>query len=132
MSARNTIHRRNFMKQTGIAAGGAVAVSTVSTDNVQATDMIRPFLQEYGFWDYTTPAAGGMEQFSIDDYRLLLDDMEQGGMNSLLICIKWLTTGYRSKLPFQDQLPGNPVIESDNNLLRDVIADAVNRGIKIW
>jgi len=89
-------------------------------------------LTEYGFWDYTTPLAGGMEAFARDDYLLLLDDMAQAGMNSLMVCVKWFTTGYRSRLPFLDQLPGNPVIESDNALLREVIEEAGSRGIKVW
>ena len=69
-----------------------------------------PFLKEYGFWDYTTPLAGGMEMFRRDDYLLLLDDMAGAGMNSLAVNIKWCTTGYRSRLDFLDQLPGNPVL----------------------
>jgi len=91
-----------------------------------------PVLGEHGFWDYTTPGAGGMEAFRRDDYLLLLDDMAQAGMNSLLVCVKWATTGYRSGLPFLDQAPGNPVIESDNALLRLVIDEAAQRRIKVW
>ncbi|MFN0171703.1 MAG: hypothetical protein ACKV22_35250 [Bryobacteraceae bacterium] len=89
-------------------------------------------LAEHGFWDYTTPGAGGMEAFQWDDYASLIDDMANAGMNSLMIYVKWLTTGYRSRLPFQDQLPGNPVIASDNELLRRVIAAAGKRGIRVW
>ena len=66
-----------------------------------------------------------MEAFKQDDYVSLLDDMAQAGMNSLMIFVKWLTTGYRSRLPFQDQSPDNPVIASDNSLLRRVIEEAV-------
>ena len=90
------------------------------------------FLEEHGFWDYTTPLAGGMEMFRRDDYLSLLDDMAGAGMNSLAVNVKWLTTGYRSGLPFLDQLPGNPVIESDNALLREVIDEAAARGIRVW
>jgi hypothetical protein len=94
---------------------------------------MRPsFLEEYGFWDYTTPGAGGMERYTRDDYLLLLDDMAKAGMNSLLVCIKWYTTGYRSKLPYLDQTTDNPVIASDNSLLRTVIEEAHHRGIRVW
>ena len=89
-------------------------------------------LDPHGFWDYTTPYAGGMEAYDLDDYRSLLDDMAEAGLNSLMICVKWLTTGYRSSLPFLDQLPGNRVIESDNQLLRDTIAEAGSRRIDVW
>jgi hypothetical protein len=90
------------------------------------------FLKEHGFWEYTTPCAGGFEAYGLDDYRLALDDMAGAGMNSLLIVVKWFTTGYRSKLPYLDQLPGNRVIESDNELLRKVMAEAKARRIKMW
>ena len=89
-------------------------------------------LGEYGFWDYTTPAAGSMEQYAKEDYILLLDDMAGAGMNSLVVMMKWLTTGYRSSLSFLDQLPGNLTIDSDNELLRGVISEAGKRGIKTW
>jgi hypothetical protein len=90
------------------------------------------FLAEHGFWDYTSPGTGGMEAFQKDDYMQLLDDMAQADMNSLVVYVKWLTTGYRSRLSFQDQLPNNPVIASDNSLLRDVIEEAGKRRIKVW
>ena len=86
----------------------------------------------HGFWDYTTPGAGGMEGFLREDYLLLLDDMAAAGMNTLAICIKWLTTGYRSRLSYLEQSSDNPVIESDNELLRTVIEQARRRGIDIW
>ena len=89
-------------------------------------------LDEYGFWDYTPPFNGGMEKYGRNDYMSLLDDMAGAGMNSLVVVIKWVTTGYRSRLPFLDQLPGNPMIESDNELLRMVIDEATKRGIRVW
>jgi len=73
-----------------------------------------------------------MEIFKRDDYMLLLDDMARAGMNSLLVVVKWMTTGYRSRLPFLDQLPDNPIIASDNALLRQVIEEAGKRKIKVW
>lgn len=90
------------------------------------------FLKEHGFWDYTTPGTGGMESYRQDDYLSLLDDMAAAGMNSLMVYVKWLTTGYRSRLSFQDQSPDNPVTASDNRLLRRTIEEAGQRGIKVW
>jgi hypothetical protein len=89
-------------------------------------------LHEHGFWDYTAPGAGGMEGYTRDDYSALLDDMSASGMNSVLVMPKWITTGYRSRLPFVDQHPSNPVTGSDNVLLRDFLNDAKRRGIKTW
>ncbi|MFA7160446.1 MAG: hypothetical protein WC299_14200 [Kiritimatiellia bacterium] len=89
-------------------------------------------IREHGFWDYTCPVAGGMEGFTGDDYLSLLDDMAAVGMNSLAICPKWMTTGYRSRLPYLDQSPANPVIASSNELLRFAIAEARKRKIKVW
>ncbi len=119
--------RREFITQSGFTAGLLPAVQAF---NAQAKPV--PLLTEHGFWDYVTPTAGGMEAFRREDYLSLLDDMARCGMNSLVIFVKWLTTGYRSRLPFLDQLPGCPVIASDNALLRDVIKEARDRSIKVW
>jgi hypothetical protein len=73
-----------------------------------------------------------MEKYERDDYLRLVDDMAARGMNSLMICVKWLTTGFRSRLPFLDQLPDNAMIASDNELLRGAISAARDRGIKVW
>ncbi len=89
-------------------------------------------LREYGFWDYTTPGAGGMEHYGEDDYLWLLDDMAEAGMNSLVVVLKWMTTGYRSRLPYLDQQPANPAIASDNELIRLAIDESHKRGIKVW
>lgn len=89
-------------------------------------------LREYGFWDYTAPGAGGMEHYGADDYVRLMDDMADARMNSLVIVVKWLTTGYRSDLPWLDQEPGNAVIASDNELIRTAVAHAHRRGLKVW
>jgi hypothetical protein len=98
--------------------------------------MARPYvssiLAEHGFWDYTTPGAGGMEGYGKDDYELLLDDMERMAMNSVVVMAKWLTTGYRSRLPFLDQHPDNPVTASDNRLLADFLEAAARRGMRTW
>ncbi len=89
-------------------------------------------LAEHGFWDYTTPGTGGMEGYQGDDYARLLDDMSEAGMSSVVVMVKWLTTGYRSRLPFLDQHPDSPVTRSDNRLLSDFITAAVFRGMKVW
>ena len=121
--------RREFLAASTIAPAMLIARAQ---DGGRATESRRSSLVEHGFWDYTTPGAGGMETFGQDDYLSLLDDMAGAGMNSLMIYVKWLTTGYRSRLPFQDQSPDNPVIASDNSLLRRVIEQAGQRGIKVW
>jgi hypothetical protein len=87
---------------------------------------------EHGYWDYTCPESGGLEHYTEQDYRELFEDMANAGMNSMLFMIKWWTTGYRSRLPYLDQLPGNPTIESDNDRLRFAIAEARARGMKVW
>ena len=86
---------------------------------------------EHGFWDYTCHGAGGMEWYQRDDYLYLLDDMAAARMSSLVVVVRWNTTGYRSRLPFLDQIPGIPVIDSDNELLRLVIDEAHRRAIKV-
>lgn len=87
---------------------------------------------EYGFWDYTAPATGGMEHYGRGDYVSLLDDMAEAGMNSLVMVIKWMTTGYTSKLPWLDQEPTNPAVASNNELIHFALDEARSRGIKVW
>ena len=87
---------------------------------------------QYGFLDYTTPGAGGMEHYERDDYISLLDDMAAAGMNSLVMVIKWRTTGYTSRLPWLDQEPTNPAVAWDNGLVHFAIREAQERGIKVW
>ena len=123
------LKRREFLATSAV---GSVFLLAPAQESRSASRHPNRALMEYGFWDYTTPGAGGMEAFEQDDYISLLDDMAQAGMNSLMIYVKWLTTGYRSRLPFQDQSPDNPVIASDNALLRRVIEEAGQRKIKIW
>ena len=61
-------------------------------------------MREIGFWDYTAPGGGGgLELYRKADWDCLLDDMAAGGFNSLVLGIKCLTTGYRSRLPWLDQ-----------------------------
>ena len=44
-----------------------------------------------GFWDYTSPGGGGgLETYRRDDGDRLLDDMAEGGFDSLALGIKWL------------------------------------------
>ena len=124
--------RRRFLE----GAGGGLALAAAARCGIgadaPATAPGGRFLREHGFWEYTTPYTGGFETYDYDDYRLALDDMAQAGMNSVMIMVKWLTTGYRSKLPYLDQLPGNKVIDSGNKLLRRVMGEARARRIKCW
>jgi hypothetical protein len=89
-------------------------------------------LREHGFWDYTTPGAGGMEGYEAGDFSALVDDMARAGMDSVVVVAKWLTTGYRSRLPFLDQHAESPVTRTDNELLRGFMAEAAKRRIKVW
>ena len=127
------ITRRQFVGGAAGLAGlgfssGRAASAPVGPRNTKPSG----FLKEHGFWDYTTPGAGGMEHFQRDDYIRLLDDMAQAGMNSLLVMVNWFSTGYRSRLPWLDQDPKNAVIASDNALLRLVLEEAAKRRIKTW
>ncbi len=89
-------------------------------------------LKEHGFFDYLSPCFGGLEKFQRDDFLRLLDDMAAAGMNSLHIGIRGQTTGWRSNLPYLDQLAGCPNIESDNRIVREVIEQAHRRSIRVW
>ena len=51
-----------------------------------------------------------MEHYGENDLVDLLDDMAQARMNSLVMVIKWMTTGYRSQLGWLDQEPTNRAI----------------------
>ena len=131
MSRKNALAltRRQFLASS---TAGATAISSHSFAGESLSANTPHALKEHGFWDYTTPIAGGMAGYQKSDYLLLLDDMAGAGMNSLCIYVKWLTTGYRSRLPFLDQMPDCPVIASGNRLLQDVMAEAAKRKIKIW
>jgi len=125
----NRLTRRQLLT---VSAAGAVNLFPLSAEARDDEHVGKPFLKELGFWDYTTPGAGGMEAFEKNDYLSLLDDMAQAGMNSLMIFVKWLTTGYRSRLDFLDQSPENLNIVSDNGLVRFAIEEANKRNIKVW
>jgi hypothetical protein len=124
--------RREFLQ----GAAGGLALAVAARRAVGAGKDTAPpgkkFLREHGFWEYVTPVTGGFETYDYDDYLVALDDMAGAGMNSLMIMVKWMTTGYRSKLPYLDQSPENKIIASDNKLLRRVIAEAKARRIKVW
>jgi len=125
----NHLTRRQFFAASTAASAAMISCHQSAKPVPKSPDFI---LKEHGFWDYTTPGAGGMAGFQRQDFMGLLDDMSKAGMNSLCIYVKWLTTGYRSRLPFQDQLPDCPVIASDNKLLHEVMDEAGKRKIKIW
>ncbi len=94
----NRLTRRQLLAASTV--GAAVNLFPLSAETREDERVGKPFLKELGFWDYTTPGTGGMEAFEKSDYLSLLDDMAQAGMNSLMIFVKWLTTGYRSRLGF--------------------------------
>ena len=87
---------------------------------------------EFGFWDYTCPGNGSLERYNNDDWDVLLDDMAAGGMNSLVLCVKWLSTGYRSRLSWLDQNPNATAISTDNAVIHHALQGARKRGIRSW
>ncbi len=89
-------------------------------------------MKEIGFWDYTAPQHGSLECYTKQDWDLLLDDMAEGGFNSFVLCIKWMTTGYRSKFAWLDQNEQCTAISSDNELIHYALDGARMRGIKTW
>lgn len=123
------LNRREFLSLPALGAASLLPVSLPDSGDERRG---APVLKELGFWDYTTPGAGGMEAFQQSDFLLLLDDMAEAGMNSLMIFVKWLTTGYRSELDFLDQTSENPNTASNNGLLRIVIEEANKRGVGVW
>ncbi|MBI4023548.1 MAG: hypothetical protein HY360_01115 [Verrucomicrobia bacterium] len=89
-------------------------------------------MKEIGFWDYTCPRHGSLERYSQQDWDRLLDDMAAGGFNSLVLCVKWLTTGYRSRLSWLDQDSQCTSISSDNVLIHYAFQQARKRGMRLW
>ena len=89
-------------------------------------------MKNIGFWDYTCPWHGSLERYTRADWDLLLDDMAAGGFNSLVLGIKWLTTGYRSSLPWLDQDPQCTAISSNNDLIHYALQGARQRGMSTW
>ncbi len=88
--------------------------------------------QEIGFWEYTCPGHGSVEHYTADEWDILLDDMGTGGFNSLVLGIKWLTTGYRSRYHWLDQNEAVSTIASDNAVLHHALRGARARGIRTW
>jgi hypothetical protein len=89
-------------------------------------------MKEIGFWDYTCPGHGSLERYTQADWELLLDDMATGGFNSLVLGIKWLTTGYRSRFSWLDQDGACSAIASDNALIHQALRGAHARGMHTW
>jgi hypothetical protein len=89
-------------------------------------------IKEIGFWDYTCPLNGSLEHYTARDWDILLDDMAAGGFNSLVLCVKWLTTGYRSRYNWLDQDPTCSAITSDNAIIHHALQGAKARGIHTW
>lgn len=89
-------------------------------------------MKEVGFWDYTCPRHGSLERYTQADWDLLLDDMASGGFNSLVLGVKWLTTGYRSHFAWLDQDPQCSAIASNNTLIYHALREARRRNIRTW
>jgi hypothetical protein len=89
-------------------------------------------MREIGFWDYTCPGNGSLEEYTCDEWDVLLDDMAAGEVNSLVLCVKWLTTGYRSCYPWLDQDPRCSAIASDNAVVHHALQGARGRGMRTW
>ena len=89
-------------------------------------------MNEIGFWDYSCPMHGSLERYTVEDWDNLLDDMSEGGFNSLVLGIKWLTTGYRSQYDWLDQDPLCSAISSNNAVIYHALQGARKRNIKTW
>jgi len=89
-------------------------------------------LKEIGYWDYTCPRHGSLERYTRADWDEQLDDMAAGGFTSFVLCVKWLTTGYRSQLDWLDQDENCTAIASDNELIHYALQGARKRGLRLW
>lgn len=88
--------------------------------------------KEYGFWEYTPSNCESLCLYDDSDWDILLDDMAEGGMNSLVVMVKHYVSGYRSSLPWLDQPSDNSIIARDNRPLRRAILEARKRNICVW
>ena len=95
----NHLTRRQFFAASTAASAAMISCHQSAKPVPKSPDFI---LKEHGFWDYTTPGAGGMAGFQRQDFMGLLDDMSKAGMNSLCIYVKWL-----NGLSFAPSIPGS-------------------------
>ena len=70
-------------------------------------------MKEFGFWVYTGTGTGGTEGYGEPQWDGLLDDMAEGGMNSLVICIGCKRIGIPVPPPLSSQRPG-PLSREDS------------------
>lgn len=89
-------------------------------------------MKEMGFWDYTAPQHGSLECYREQDWDLLLEDLAAHGINSFVLSIKWMTTGYRSRFSWLDQNMECTAIQSDNQLIHYALREMRKRGMKVW
>lgn len=89
-------------------------------------------MKEMGFWDYTAPQHGSLECYREQDWDLLLEDLAAHGINSFVLSIKWITTGYRSRFRWLDQNMECTSIQSDNQLIHYALREMRKRGMKVW
>ena len=60
LGSTNRLTRRQLLT---VSAAGAVNLFPLTRETGVNERLGKPFLKELGFWDYTTPGAGGMEAF---------------------------------------------------------------------
>jgi hypothetical protein len=97
---------------------------------IGGTQVKASFKQEIGFWDYTCPMHGSLERYTQADWDMLLEDISAGGFNSFVLGIKWLTTGYRSRLGWLDQDENCSAVASDNGLVWHALREARRLGMR--
>ncbi len=89
-------------------------------------------IKEVGFWDYSAVQHGSLEQYTESDWDCLIEDMAEHGINSFVLSVKWMTTGYRSRYNWLDQNPSSSAIKTDNRTIHYALEQMQKRSIKTW